>query len=369
VPLVRLIGAAVAADAKPWVHHGATSQDIVDTALMLMSQRAGAIIIDHLDAAADACATLADGHRGTVMVARTVGQQAAPTTFGRKAAGWLVALCDTRDRLVSVCSESLAVQLGGPVGTLAAFGSHGDAVVAAYADRLGLRTPTLPWHTDRRRVAELAGALAGVAAAAGKIATDVILLAQTEVGEISLAATGGSSAMPHKQNPVDAVLVRAGAARTPGLATSLFAAGVAEHERAVGGWHSEWEPWRELLRVVGGIASRSATLLAGVRPDPARMRANLDATGGLVMAESVATRLAGRLGSSAAHDLVSRCAEQARSTGTAFRDALAADREIGSMLDAPELREALDPTAWLGTSPSMIDRALDEHRRHRGRGT
>ena len=237
---------------------------------MLMSQRATDRIIDRLDAAIDACATLADEHRGTLMVARTLGQQAAPTTFGRKAAGWLAALSDATDRLAVVRRDRLAAQLGGPVGTLAAFGADGERVVAAYSDRLGLRPPVLPWHTDRLRVLDLAAALGSVAAVADKTATDVLLMAQSEVGEVSLAVSGGSSSMPHKQNPVDAVLVRAGAARVPGLVATLFAAAAPEHERGTGAWHSEWEPWRELLqrRRRSRLPHRRAARRAARRPEP-----------------------------------------------------------------------------------------------------
>jgi 3-carboxy-cis,cis-muconate cycloisomerase len=362
VPLVRLIGDATEGDAGTWVHHGATSQDIIDTALMLMSQHAGARIVDRLWAAADACATLAADHRGTLMVARTLGQQAAPTTFGRKAAGWLLALSDATDRLAVVCRDRLAAQLGGPVGTLAAFGADGERVAAAYAHRLGLGRPVLPWHTDRLRVLDLAAALGSVAAVADKIATDVLLMAQSEVGEVSLAVSGGSSSMPHKHNPVDAVLVRAGTARVPGLVATLFAAAAPEHERATGAWHSEWQPWRELLSVAGGVANRTADLLEGLRVDATRMRANLAVTGGLVMAESVAARLAGPLGRTAAHDLVARCVELAGTTGRPFADVLAADPDVTAHLDRDAISAALDPTSWLGSSATMVDRALESYR-------
>jgi 3-carboxy-cis,cis-muconate cycloisomerase len=309
VPLVRLISAAVSEEAKPWVHHGATSQDIIDTALMVMSKQSVAAILVQLRAAADTCAALSDDHRDTLMVARTLGQQAAPTTFGRKSAGWLAALCEATDRLATVCNDRLAAQLGGPVGTLAAFGGQGDAVVAAYAERLGLQPAPLPWHTDRQRVLDLAAALGAAAATAAKIATDLVLLAQSEVGEVTLAAAGGSSSMPHKHNPIDPILVLAGAARVPGLIATLFAAAAPEHERATGAWHSEWQPWRELLSLTGGIASRTSILLAGVGVDVERMRANL------------------------------------------------------AQLDATALG-ALDPASWLGSSATMIDRALATHRDH-----
>jgi 3-carboxy-cis,cis-muconate cycloisomerase len=362
VPLVRLITDATTDQAKAWVHHGATSQDIVDTALMLMTRAACARLLEQLSAATDACATLAEQHRHTLMVARTLGQQAAPTTFGRKAAGWLVGLSEATTRLSLVASERLAVQLGGPVGTLAAFGDRGDAVVTAYAERLGLTVPVLPWHTDRQRVLELTAALGATSAAAAKIATDVLLMAQTEVGEVALAASGGSSSMPHKHNPVQAVLVAAGAARVPGLVATLFAAAAPEHERATGAWHSEWQPWRELLSVVGGIATHTADLLTGLQVDTARMRANLAATEGLIMADSVASRLASGFGRTEAHDLVARCAERATATGEPFADVLLADPEISAHLDRDAILAALDPASWLGSAAAMIDRALEAHR-------
>jgi 3-carboxy-cis,cis-muconate cycloisomerase len=362
VPLVRLISDATSPDAGPWVHHGATSQDIVDTALMLLSRAAAERIVERLAVAADACAMLADTHRDTLMVARTLGQQAAPTTFGRKAAGWLVGLSEAINRLTLVGQERLAAQLGGPVGTLAAFRDAGDVVVAAYAHRLGLQESIMPWHTDRQRVLDLAAALGGAAAAAAKIATDVLLMAQSEVGELSLASSGGSSSMPHKHNPIQAVLVAAGAARVPGLVGTLFAAAAPEHERATGAWHSEWQPWRELLSVVGGIASHTADLLTGLQVDTARMRANLAAADGLIMAESVAVRLAAALGRTAAYDVVARCAERAAITGQPFAEVLLADPAVNAHVDDNALAAALDPSSWLGSSSAMIDRALTEHR-------
>jgi 3-carboxy-cis,cis-muconate cycloisomerase len=369
VPLVRLIGAAVPEDAKPWVHVGATSQDIIDTALMLISKTSCQVIVRRLAAAADVCASNADRHRDTVMVARTLGQQAAPTTFGRKAAGWLVGLDEAAARLTEVCDERLAVQLGGPVGTLAALGNDGQAVVAAYAERLGLKPPLLPWHTDRQRVLDLAAALGGAAAAVGKIATDIVLMAQTEIGEARLAAGGGSSSLPHKHNPIDAILVRAGAVQVPGLVATLFATSTPDNERATGSWHGEWQPWRELLNVVGGMASRTADLLPGLQIDADRMQANLDAGGGLVMAESVAARLTGTIGRSAAHELVTGCVDLAATSGQPFADVLAADPTVTAHLDPVALARALDPAAWLGSSEAMVDKALQEHRLRYGAAT
>lgn len=361
--LVRLLGAAVPETARPWVHHGATSQDIVDTALFLVSKNALTLISGHLAAAGDACAALAESHRETVMIGRTLGQQAVPTTFGRKAAGWLVALDDTADRIDWVCEHRLAVQLGGAVGTLAGYDSAGDAVTAEFARRLGLVLPPLPWHTDRSRVLDVATAAATAGMATSKIAIDVMLMAQTEVGELSLANAGGSSAMPHKRNPVDAVLVRAAGTRIPGQVATLYAASVQENERAAGGWHAEWAPLLDLVRIVGGMTACTARLLGGLTAHPDRMRANVDHTGGLVMAEAVAARLAVAVGRSAAHDIVTRCAARSADEGVPFRDALLDDADVTRHLAPDEVRAALDPASWLGTATAMVDRAVEAHRR------
>ncbi|RIV37612.1 3-carboxy-cis,cis-muconate cycloisomerase [Micromonospora radicis] len=358
VPLVRELTAAVAEPARPWVHHGATSQDVLDSALSLVVTRAAAVLLRQLDAAADTAADLARTHRDTVMVARTLGQQAAPTTFGLKAAGWLLGLVAARSRLVRA-RETLPAQLGGAVGTLAGYGPDGPAVVRSFAAQLGLAASPLPWHTRRQPILDLAAALGGLVAAAGKIALDVGLLAQTEVGEVTEggAGRGGSSAMPHKRNPVDSVLVTAAARRAPGLVGTLFAAAGQEHERATGGWHAEWEPLLELVHLAGGATARTARMLADLRVHPQRMRANLDATGGLLLAEAVATRLAPALGRAAAHDLVRRAAARPQ-----FRDALLADPQLRAHLTESDVDAALNPAGWLGCAGQLVDLALDRHR-------
>jgi 3-carboxy-cis,cis-muconate cycloisomerase len=279
VPLVEDLRAAAPGDA-PWIHHGATSQDILDTALMLVAKRALVPITQHLARGAAAAADLAVAHRHTLQVARTLGQQALPSTFGLKAAGWSGGLRHAADRLSAIQAHQLAVQLGGPVGTLAAYTSNGLSVVTAFARELELADPGIPWHTERSRIHELAGALGSATAAAGKVATDVIWMSQSEVGEVAEAGEAGhgaSSAMPHKRNPSRSVLIMAAARRTPGLVGTILAAGVHEHERAVGSWHAEWRPLLELLRLAGGVAGRVADLLACLEVDVARMRTNLDA--------------------------------------------------------------------------------------------
>ncbi|MFI6784532.1 3-carboxy-cis,cis-muconate cycloisomerase [Micromonospora sp. NPDC050276] len=354
VPLVRELTAAVPEHARAWVHLGATSQDVLDTALVLLATRALGPLVRHLDAAVDAAAQLADAHRATVMVARTLGQQAAPTTFGLKAAGWTTGLVEARDRLRQARAAQPA-QLGGAVGTLAAFGPAGVEVAERYAAHLGLPSSPLPWHTRRQPWLDLAAALGGLLVATGKVALDVGLLAQNEVGEVAEGGTGrgGSSAMPHKRNPVDSILVTAAARRGPGLVATLFAAAVQEHERAAGAWHAEWEPLLDLLHLAGGAAARCARMLAGLQVRPERMRENLDATGGLLLAEAVAARLAPAVGRGVAHELVTRAA-----TAPSFRAALLADPQIRAHLSEVEIVEALDPYRWLGSAGRFVDHAL-----------
>jgi 3-carboxy-cis,cis-muconate cycloisomerase len=278
VPLVEDLRAAVPAAARPHVHAGATSQDIVDTAAMLVARRSLAPVRDDLTAVADRLAGLADEHRHTVQIGRTLLRQALPTTFGAVAAGWLVGLDEARERLDTVDSQRLAVQYGGPVGV------PGDpAVPAGLAADLDLAEPVLPWHTDRGRIGELAAALAGVAGALGKVAGDVILLSQSEIGELSEAGgpsgTGGaSSAMPHKRNPAAAVLVVACAHRVPWLAGTLLAAAPQELQRAAGRWQAEWGTLTDLLRLTSGAASHARRMLAGLGVHGERMRANLALT-------------------------------------------------------------------------------------------
>lgn len=275
--LVRLLRAA--ADVPPAaVHPGATSQDVVDTALVLLLRRAAPLALADLAGAADAAADLARTHRDTACAARTLGQQAVPSTVGALAAGWCDGLDHARTRLAEAVA-ALPVSLGGAAGTLAALHPHGLAVADALADELGLPRQGVPWHTERSRVVDLATALGGVAAAVSKPATDVVLLAMTEVGEVSEAHPGGSSAMAHKANPVAAVTARAAARRVPGLVATALASADHELARATGGWHAEWETLSDLLRLAGGAAHQLRRSLTGLVVHPERCAANLALTG------------------------------------------------------------------------------------------
>jgi 3-carboxy-cis,cis-muconate cycloisomerase len=266
------IPALVAAAGVEWFHHGATSQDIVDTAAMLVARRALALIDKDIDAVAVSCARLAVEYRETPMAARTLMQQADPTTFGLKAAGWLVAVLEG---WMQLAQAPFAVQLGGASGTLASMGERGPDVLREFAAELGVGEPTLPWHAHRGRFATFGSHLAIVAGALGKIALDVELLAQTEVGEVE-SGSGESSSMPHKRNPVEAIRVRA-CARRVAAAAGLLVSGVAEHEheRAAGAWHAEWAPLREALACTGGAAAAAREMLDGLVVRPERMLENL----------------------------------------------------------------------------------------------
>jgi 3-carboxy-cis,cis-muconate cycloisomerase len=338
-PLVRELTAAVSPEAAKYVHFGATSQDIVDTAAMLVTRRALAVL--DVESVTESLAALAETHRDTVTVGRTLLQHALPTTFGLVAAGWLTGLSTAGDALAAF---EPAVQLGGAVGTLASLGPAGPAVAEAMARRLDLATPVLPWHTDRDRVRSLASALGRVCGAVGKIAGDVVLLAQTEVGEVAEAASGGSSTMPHKQNPVAAVAARAAAAQAPGLVATLLSA-THEHQRAAGAWHAEWRPLTELLRSTGSAVHQLAASLTGLVVHTDRMRSNVDLLGGALLAERVTTSLTPSMGRQAAHDAVA----DAVRTG-----------DLASLVDSPDL---LDPAGYLGSAGEFVDRAVAAYRK------
>jgi 3-carboxy-cis,cis-muconate cycloisomerase len=278
VPLVEQLRGAVGGEAAAHVHFGATSQDIIDTATMLVARQALDAIVTILDVTGDAASRLATEHRQTVMAGRTLLQQALPTTFGAKAAGWLSGLDDAADLLQSFRDRRLAAQLGGGAGTLAALHPHGPDVLRHMAEDLGLLAPDMPWHTNRSRIGELGGALGVTAGVLAKPARDVTLLAQTEIGEVreGVPGRGASSAMAHKRNPVAAIATLANTIQAPGLvATLLTASSGHEHERAAGAWHAEWHPLRELFIAVGSAAAWLADCLTHLEVDPTRMRANI----------------------------------------------------------------------------------------------
>lgn len=274
IPLVRLLKAAVPDELASWVHHGTTSQDVVDTALALVCGAVAEQVEADLLRLAALLAGLADEHRHLPVVARTLTQQALPTTFGMRAAGWLAGVHDAV-RLVRACTP-MPVSLGGPVGTLAAYGARGPAVVDALAAELGLATPVAPWHTRRTPVTGLAHALATATGACAKIAADVLVMGQQEVGELREGSSGTSSSMGHKANPTRSVLVLAASRQVPALTSILLASAASEQERPAGAWHAEWQSLRTLLRLAGGTAQRTADLVAGLVLDPDAMHRNVE---------------------------------------------------------------------------------------------
>ncbi|ACU73748.1 fumarate lyase [Catenulispora acidiphila DSM 44928] len=473
IPLAADLTAAVPAAAAPFVHHGATSQDILDTAMMLIAARAIATVQDDLRRTADTLATLAAAHQNTPMPGRTLTQHAVPTTFGLKAAGWRTLILDSMDRLATL---HLPAQLGGAAGTLAAFEVRADAIdhpedfsrrsplpgsgstppgttiahpedspgalplsasqltpsqssviaqpedlpgasplpmsaptpppgsaidypenspgrsrlsmsqltpspgstidhpedsprrsptpgsaidlPGAFARELGLAVPELPWHVLRTPVADLGGALAFAVGAMAKVAADVLVLSRTEVGEVAEGAAGGSSAMPHKANPVRATLIAAAARQAPALAAVLFGALVAEDERPAGAWHAEWQPLRELLRLAGGAAEAAAGLVAGLRVLPDRMLDNLHRTRGLVVSERLAAEVSGVLGRGPAKQLLADAADRVGSLGTSLEDVLADAPELKGLISRDRLRRLTDPADYLGAAEALVDRAL-----------
>lgn len=362
--LVAALTSAVGAEAADYVHLGATSQDILDTAAMLVARDGVRLLDADLTATATALADLAVRHRDTPMAGRTLTQHAVPTTFGLKAAGWRALVLDARRRLGDVV---LPVSLGGAAGTLAGYlanagdppGDYADRLVDAFAGETGLARPTLPWHTLRTPVADLGAALAFTAGALGKLAADVLTLSRTEIGEVAEpAGRGGSSAMPHKRNPALATLLRSAALQVPAFATVLTQSLAAEDERSAGGWHAEWLPLRECLRLTGGAAHTARELVAGLEVHPARMAANLDMTGGQIVAERITAELTPRLGRSAAKSLVGKASATAATSGRPLSEVLAAAPELAGVLTAAELARLCDPTAYPGAATSLVDRAL-----------
>jgi 3-carboxy-cis,cis-muconate cycloisomerase len=364
--LVKALTEAVPGDAARHVHKGATSQDIMDTAAMLVARRTLDLILADLDRLAAACARLADDHRETIMPGRTLLQQALPTTFGLKAAGWLVSVLEVRQRLVAVREADLAAQLGGAAGTLASLGPNGIQVLKEFARELGLAEPVVPWHTTRLRVAGLGGVLALAAGVAHKLALDVVLMAQTEVAEVAEpqdGGRGGSSTLPHKRNPVLSVVAAACARQVPPLAQTLGAAMSQEHERAAGAWHAEWETLSDALALTGGAVAAMREVTEGLQVYPDRMRENLDATEGLLLAEKVTTVAAEKLGRLEAHELVQAAARRTADGGKPFREELLAEPDLREVLSPEEVDAALDPAGYLGSAEAFVQRALNFYRK------
>jgi len=367
IPLVRELTEHVAridADAARYVHWGTTSQDVIDSGMVLQLREALAIVFASLSRASDAAAALAERHVATAMPGRTWLQHATPITFGLKAAAWMSALDRARVQVASALAHALVLQLGGASGTLAALGERGSDVAIAMGKELNLAVPDLPWHAHRDRFATLACALGVATGTMGKIARDVSLLAQTEVAEAfegGAEGRGGSSTMPQKRNPVGASVVLAASLRAPGLVATMLTAMPQEHERGLGGWQAEWETLPELVHLAAGAARHVAEMLDGLEVDVKRMRANVDITNGVALAESVSMVLAAHIGKFDAHRTIGAASRRAIAEDRALADVLAEMPEVTKHLSKEEITRMLTPENYLGASVQLVRAAVATH--------
>ena len=359
IPFVQAVQARLPADLERSFHKGATTQDIIDTALVLRLREALKLIAGDLEAIFTGLAGLADRHRAAPCVGRSYQQHAAPVSFGYKVAVWLYGIADTADRLPELRRRLLVASLGGPVGTLASLGNTAPAVLDGFAQALGLRATPLCWHTNRAQIAEAGAWLVQLTGALAKLATDVVHLASTEVGEVAepyIPGRGGSSAMPHKRNPVAATIIVAAHAAAKGHASTLFEAMAAAHERPAGLWHAEWNALPQLFGLASGALREARTLAEGLVVDAERMRSNIDLTRGLLFADAAAARLGALLGREAAHRLVEHAAEEVRRTGASLAEVLAQDpaaRDSGV-----DLTPAFDLAPAVAGAARWVDPAL-----------
>ena len=364
IPLVRQLTALVASadpEAARFVHWGATSQDAIDTGSVLQIRAASALLDGELGRLQASLASLARDHAGLVMPGRTWLQHALPVTFGLKAAGWLQAAAQARAMLAHAAARAAMLQFGGAAGTLASLGDRGLAVSGVLADRLRLTLPALPWHADRTRLVGVAANLGVVCGALGKIARDIALLMQSDVGEAfepAQAGKGGSSTMPHKRNPVGCAIALSAAARAPGLVATMLSAMPQEHERGLGGWQAEWETWPALFGLAAASAGSLADIAEGLELRPERMAQNLDRTGGLILAEAVSMALAEFVGRAQAHEIVEAASRRAIAEGLALGAVLRQEPRVGAHLSGARIASLLSPAAYLGMTSAFIERAL-----------
>lgn len=364
IPLVQAIEGLIDSEAAGFIHYGVTSQDIIDTALMLQSRAATQVIRDEVAAIADQCADFTRQYRHTLMVGRTLGQHALPITFGLKAARWLGGLLRDLERLDRLHSDAFATQFGGATGTLASLETYGLVVGEQLAARLDLILPDQPWHTERDRVGEIVSVLAVLVGTLSKIATDIVMLSQTDVGELSEApdpGVVGSSALPQKQNPVRSVRARAAARLAVANISSVLSSINHEHERAAGDWQAEWACVPNAFRYTAGCASLVREALGSLVVNENRMRDNLSLTRGAIMAESLSIRLAPSLGRSGASALVAELCARARDQEMSLFEAASSSEEVSLILSDRELRHLVDPQNYLGSTEAIIDRVLNRY--------
>jgi 3-carboxy-cis,cis-muconate cycloisomerase len=369
IPLVKMLGKRIGdqdSGAERYVHLGATSQDVMDTGLILQLRDALDLIEGDMAALGNALAEQARKHALTPLVGRTWLQHATPVTLGMKIASWLGALTRSRQRLQELKPRLLMLQFGGASGTLAALGDQAMVVAEALAEELELDLPEQPWHTQRDRLVEFGAVLGLIAGSLGKLGRDISLLMQTEAAEVfepSAPGKGGSSTMPHKRNPVGAAVLIGAATRAPGLLATLFAAMPQEHERSLGLWHAEWETLPELCCLVSGALQQALLIARGLEVDSERMKHNLELTHGLLLAEAVSIVLAQRLGRDTAHHLLEQCCKRAVAEKRHLRAVLGDEPKVTAELSADELDRLLEPANYLGQARTWVERALAEHNR------
>lgn len=367
IPLVKALGKQIAsndADAERYVHLGATSQDLMDTGLVLQLRRALALIESDLAQLGQTLSTQASRYATTPLAGRTWLQHATPVTLGMKIAGWLGAVTRSRQRLLELKPRLLVLQFGGASGTLAALGEQAMPIAEALAGALQLNLPEQPWHTQRDRLVEFGAVLGLIAGSLGKLGRDISLLMQTEAGEVfesSAPGKGGSSTMPHKRNPVGAAVLISAATRVPGLLSTLFSAMPQEHERSLGLWHAEWETLPEICCLVSGSLKQALLVAQGLEVDAERMARNLDLTQGLVLAEAVSIVLAQRVGRDTAHHLLEQCCKRAVAEQRHLRAVLGDEPQVTAELSPAELDYLLNPAHYLGQAQAWVERAVAEH--------
>lgn len=366
IPFVQQLTATVKSASEPAgraIHLGATSQDVLDTALALQMREGLQLILAAIDRLEIALASQVQTHAETVMAGRTWLQPGPPTTLGLKLAGTLAALRRHRTRINAAAERALVLQFGGAVGTLAALGSAGLEVSAEVAGILELKEPELPWHTQRDNLVEVAGVLALLVGSLGKLAKDVALLMQAEVAEVAeptREGRAGSSTMPQKQNPLACAMVLASTARVPGLVATMLMAMPQEHERGLGLWQAEWEALPEIFRLAAVALARSIEIAEGLQVDANRMALNLDAMLGLPQSEAVSAALTQKVGRSAAHEIVRLATHKSRETGQHLSDILKTTPEVTAHLTPVEIDRLLQPRGYLGSAQLLIQRVLGD---------
>ena len=368
IPLVKQLTSLVTkADetAGGFVHWGATSQDAIDTGTVLQLRNVLDLTDQGLAKLCDVLAQIGETHKSTLVAGRTWLQQGPPVTFGLKACGWLAAVERHRERLREIRKRVLVLQFGGAVGTLAALGNKGPAVATALADELKLTSPNLPWHTHRDRFAEVATTMGLLVGSLGKIARDLSLMGQTEVGEVAepaAAGRGGSSTMPHKRNPVGSAVVLAASIRVPALVSVMLTSMVQEHERGLGGWHAEWETLPEICTLTAGALANLTTMLNGLEIDSAKMNANLEITHGLIMAEAVAVALAEKIGRMPAHKILEKASKRSAENSQPLQSVLMEDSEVRQHLSTDDIKRLLEPKNYTGSAEIMVNKVLADRK-------